>query len=191
MTVSSDCHYTVVQKNKTPNYCPYLCQIFAHFRLSCGGNLPVSVPVKELLKPVSLVSCFFGSRCRSATLANRRISGSWTSWQENWKLYSHTYLHVHGLHFPTCTGWPKNCTIFVRLKTLPNINRFSKLFHCQKQEKICSNIITRNSTHLKCVPYTTLPCEMSVSYKKLSYCWETVRRESMPNIAEKNAEMTT
>ena len=27
--------------------------------------------------------------------------------------------------------------------------------------------------------------------KKLSYCWETVRRESMPTIAEIDAEMTT
>ena len=27
-------------------------------------------------------------------------------------------------------------------------------------------------------------------YKKLSYCWETVRRESMPRIAELDLEMT-
>jgi len=27
--------------------------------------------------------------------------------------------------------------------------------------------------------------------KKLSYCWETVRRESMPRIAEIDEEMTT
>jgi len=27
--------------------------------------------------------------------------------------------------------------------------------------------------------------------KKLSYCWETVRRESMPRIAEMGVEMTT
>jgi len=30
-----------------------------------------------------------------------------------------------------------------------------------------------------------------VFYKKLSYCWETVRRESMPRIAEMDVEMTT
>ena len=29
------------------------------------------------------------------------------------------------------------------------------------------------------------------SNKKLSYCWETVRRESMPRIAEVDVEMTT
>jgi len=28
-------------------------------------------------------------------------------------------------------------------------------------------------------------------YKKLSYCWETVRCESMPRIAEMDVEMTT
>jgi len=28
-------------------------------------------------------------------------------------------------------------------------------------------------------------------YKKLSYCWETMRRESMPRIAEMDVEMTT
>ena len=27
-------------------------------------------------------------------------------------------------------------------------------------------------------------------HKKLSYCWETVRRESMPRIAEMDVEMT-
>jgi len=27
--------------------------------------------------------------------------------------------------------------------------------------------------------------------KKLSYCWETVRRESIPKIAEMDVEMTT
>ena len=29
------------------------------------------------------------------------------------------------------------------------------------------------------------------AYKKLSYCWETVRRESMPRIAEMDVKMTT
>jgi len=28
-------------------------------------------------------------------------------------------------------------------------------------------------------------------YKKLSYCWETMRRKSMPRIAEMDVEMTT
>jgi len=34
-------------------------------------------------------------------------------------------------------------------------------------------------------------CEPINYNKKLSYCWETVRRESMPRIAEMDMEMTT
>ena len=30
-----------------------------------------------------------------------------------------------------------------------------------------------------------------IANKKLSYCWETVRREGMPSIAEMDVEMTT
>jgi len=32
---------------------------------------------------------------------------------------------------------------------------------------------------------------MTSTNKKLSYCWETVRRESMPRIAEMDVEITT
>ena len=31
----------------------------------------------------------------------------------------------------------------------------------------------------------------SIDNKKLSYCWETVRRDSMPRIAEMDVKMTT
>ena len=31
--------------------------------------------------------------------------------------------------------------------TLPNIDRFSQLFHCQNQEKICNNPITKDLSH--------------------------------------------
>jgi len=48
---------------------------------------------------------------------------------------------------------------FLYALTLPNINRFSKLFPCENQEKICNNTITEDPTNLKCV--ATLPCEMS------------------------------
>jgi len=37
----------------------------------------------------------------------------------------------------------------------------------------------------------TALCIASRGNKKLSYCWETVRRESMPRIAEMDVEMTT
>jgi len=35
---------------------------------------------------------------------------------------------------------------FLYALTLPNINRFSKLYHCQNQEKICNNTITKDPT---------------------------------------------
>ena len=35
---------------------------------------------------------------------------------------------------------------FVYALTLSNINRFSKLFHCQNQEKMCNNTITKDPT---------------------------------------------
>ena len=40
---------------------------------------------------------------------------------------------------------------FVYASTLPNINRFSQLFHCQNQEKNCNNILLKIPPHLKCV----------------------------------------
>jgi len=50
-------------------------------------------------------------------------------------------------------------TIILYALTLPNINRFSKLFHYQNQEKICNNTITKIPPNPKCV--ATLPCKMS------------------------------
>ena len=38
---------------------------------------------------------------------------------------------------------------------------------------------------------STINAYAYLTYKKLSYCWETVRRESMPRIAEMDVEMTT
>ena len=56
------------------------------------------------------------------------------------------------------TEWPKNGTILYAL-TSSNINRFSKLFHSQNQEKICNNTITKDPTTPQYV--ATLPCEIS------------------------------
>jgi len=42
--------------------------------------------------------------------------------------------------------------------TSSNINQFSKLFHCQNQEKICNNTITKDPTTPQVCRYT---CEMS------------------------------
>ena len=54
------------------------------------------------------------------------------------------------------TGWPKNGTVFLVRLTSSNINRFSKLFHCQNQEKTCNNTITKDPTIPQVCPYTTL-----------------------------------
>jgi len=52
--------------------------------------------------------------------------------------------------------------------------------------------------HIRMLNKKTLKCENAhaiqnpgKTYKKLSYCWETVRRESMPRTAEMDVEMTT
>ena len=55
--------------------------------------------------------------------------------------------------------------------TLPNINRFSKLFHCQNQEKICYNTVTKDPTT---PPSVTTHFKESNNRKQhvscLSYC---------------------
>ena len=62
------------------------------------------------------------------------------------------------------TGWPKKLAPFLYAITLPNINRFSKLFHCRNQEKICNNTITKDTITPKCV--ATLPREISSVLKE-------------------------
>ena len=52
-------------------------------------------------------------------------------------------------------GGPKIGTSFYA-STLPNINRFPKLFHSQNQEKICNNTITKDPTTPQVYRYTTL-----------------------------------
>jgi len=57
----------------------------------------------------------------------------------------------------TYTGWAKKWHhFFVRLITSPNINRFSKFFHCQNQETICNQTVAIDSTTPKTCHYTTL-----------------------------------
>jgi len=55
-------------------------------------------------------------------------------------LKSHSPSGVHHIQ-----GGPKMAPFLYAL-TLPNINRISKLFHCQYQEKICNNTITKDPT---------------------------------------------
>jgi len=57
-----------------------------------------------------------------------------------------TIYRVHG---------PKMAPFIVRLITSPNINRFSKFFHCQNQETICNKTVTRDPTTPQICRYTT------------------------------------
>jgi len=47
-------------------------------------------------------------------------------------------------------------TVFLYALTSSNINRFSTLFHCQNEEKICNNTITKDPTTPQVCRYTTL-----------------------------------
>jgi len=53
-------------------------------------------------------------------------------------------------------GGPKMAQFFWYALTSSNINRFSKLFHCQNQEKTCNNTITKDPITPQVCRYTTL-----------------------------------
>jgi len=48
--------------------------------------------------------------------------------------------------FLVIQGGPKNWHSFLYDLTLSNINRFTKLFYCQNQKKICNNTMAKNLT---------------------------------------------
>ena len=50
----------------------------------------------------------------------------------------------------------KLAPFFMYAFTLPNINQFSKLFHCQNQEKICNDTVAKDPTTPQVCRYTTL-----------------------------------
>jgi len=60
---------------------------------------------------------------------------------------------------------PKMAQFFSYALTLSNINRLSKLFHCQNQKKCIIILSLKIPPHLKCV--ATLPCEMSSVVKAI------------------------
>jgi len=68
-------------------------------------------------------------------------------------------------------GGPPKVAPFLYAYTLPNISWFSKLFHCQNQEKICNNtkLITEDPTPPQVCRYTTLwnvKCLKSNNWKR-------------------------
>ena len=81
------------------------------------------------------------------------------SWQNGRKICPDFFYHTKDLlaYFSEKNGgwWGNNGTILYAL-SLPNINRFSKLFNCQNQEKICNNTITKYPTTPQMCCYTTL-----------------------------------
>ena len=55
------------------------------------------------------------------------------------------------------SGWPQKFgTLYLYATTLPNINRFSKLFHCQNQERIYNNTVTKDPMTPHVCRYATL-----------------------------------
>jgi len=75
--------------------------------------------------------------------------------------------------FWTPTGWPKNGNSYLNALTSSNINRFSKWFHCQNQEKICNNTITKDPITPQVCRYTTLwnvKCLKTNNWKQDHFC---------------------
>jgi len=64
---------------------------------------------------------------------------------------------------PYIQGGPKMAQFMLNPLTLSNINRFSNFFHCQNQEKICNNIITKDPPHLKCVATLLVKCQCLIN----------------------------
>ena len=88
-----------------------------------------------------------------------------TYWQTDWryrKWCSKDVAIVFSVARPynaiwLCTGWAKKLAPFVLYAlTLSNTNRFSKLFHCQNQEKIRNNTSTKDLTTPQVCRYTAL-----------------------------------
>jgi len=64
-------------------------------------------------------------------------------------------------------------TIILYALTLPNINRFSTLFHYHNQKKMCNNTMTKDSTTPQVCRYTTLSnvkCLKSNNWKQDDFC---------------------
>jgi len=55
------------------------------------------------------------------------------------------------------TGWSKQLTPFVLYALISStIDRFSNLLHCQNQQKMCNNTVTKDPTTPQVCSYTTL-----------------------------------
>jgi len=67
----------------------------------------------------------------------------------------HEFKKINKSHMRTYR-WPKKLAPSLYALTSSNVNRFSKLFRCQNQEKICNNTVTKDPTTSQVFRYTTL-----------------------------------
>jgi len=80
-------------------------------------------------------------------------------WVAGKTVWSHCYTRAISERFrDKCLiqDGPKNSTVFWYALTASNVNRFSKLFHCQNQEKMCNNTTTKDPTTPQMCRYSTL-----------------------------------
>ena len=84
----------------------------------------------------------------------------------------------------------KPVVINQRILTIPATSAPSErvFFTVRRYATLIDPEMTLDGNALRCITHM---CFGANHYKKLSYCWETVRRESMPRIAEVDVEMTT
>jgi len=81
-------------------------------------------------------------------------------------------------------GGPKNLApFFLYALTLPNINRFSKLFHYQAQKKICNNAVAKDPTTPQVCRYTTLTVKCQ--------CHKATTENKMISVTTHNKKLTT
>ena len=76
-------------------------------------------------------------------------------------------------------GGPKRWHHFLHALSSSNINRFSKFFHCQNQEKICNNTITKDPTTPEVCRYTTSSPSLLTFNQRLKM---HLFRRSYPNL---------
>jgi len=86
-----------------------------------------------------------------------------------WRTDRHYHHHLYGV----AQKWQ----FFSVALTSSNINRFSKLFHSQNQEKTCNNTITKDPTTPQMCRSTTLwnvNCLKSNNWKRDDFCNNTL-----------------
>ena len=74
---------------------------------------------------------------------------------------------------------PKMAVVWYAV-TSSNTNRFSKLFHCQNQKKMCNKTVTKDPTTLQVCRYATLwnvKCLESNNWQQNDFCNNTFFKE--------------